>query len=882
MEYMGLTTVWSRTGLFLLWLVLVLLDTAATAQLSTGNRPVQEPGIRGVQIHPGALAPNRRKWYLPQNLYYEYQWRGWEYSNYARDHYQRYVNISLEGTRNYNLFGDYINRGWKIYDWTETSPQRQGSALLKATRFGRWFNSLVISTAKHGQYHTSLTIGDAIRTTLTPLTFSKPTFNGLQWDFLSDKYGLTFLGSRLNAPGTTAINDAAGPSTLENTTRFLGARGVAQVGDFAKLGMTWVNASNTSSELSLGDNSLKGVLTGPQNAGNVERVIIRISDDSPESPESGATLFVDQVIINGELHPEIVPLIRGGVRREGILEANGVDVIELIYDIRNDFSPTEQVATFREVERLEFELVVANDYRIEITSNTQTDSRGEEIFLAVAQARDEITDGSNQTFVRFDYGLPTGHELLGIDLEVINLSNFDLRAEYVINRRFRRLPNQNFRILPVRKDNAHAGYVTASFEKYPFFAYGEFFSMDPDYSTTAFIATPGGAFDYANETQNLFEFVDDNDDQDRFADWQRYRQSEGFAGQGSSVGRDNEVFPGYDENNDFISDLNQNQNNLPDYAEPFMRYQVDPPEFLFGMDMNNNTIVDRFEDDRLPDYPYERDHQGYNTYGGLKITESSRITVGRLQEHQLSSDRESRSVYGLLTVEKSFPGLSISLMELAKVVEDDIPEDRLLWVEPIGTTEFTDPLDNQDTFVNSMYLYARYSGIDNFTALSKMKYEVYKQRGTQAELKRDRSFFGLINSADYSMQTTDKLVLWPKWKSMYKRETPTAPSSLKSHELTETFFFISRYSILPKMWLDFGVEFSVFENLKEAPAVASPRYIEDFRSLVISPLLTNVSAYQGYELTMNAGFLLERQFSKGETRKQSLVFIRIFASSGGI
>ena len=268
--------------------------------------------------------------------------------------------------------------------------------------------------------------------------------------------------------------------------------------------------------------------------------------------------------------------------------------------------------------------------------------------------------------------------------------------------------------------------------------------------------------------------------------------------------------------------------------------------------------------------------------GRFDAGESSRITVGRLQEHQLSSDRESRSVYGLLTVEKSFPGLSISLMELAKVVEDDIPEDRLLWVEPIGTTEFTDPLDNQDTFVNSMYLYARYSGIDNFTALSKMKYEVYKQRGTQAELKRDRSFFGLINSADYSMQTTDKLVLWPKWKSMYKRETPTAPSSLKSHELTETFFFISRYSILPKMWLDFGVEFSVFENLKEAPAVASPRYIEDFRSLVISPLLTNVSAYQGYELTMNAGFLLERQFSKGETRKQSLVFIRIFASSGGI
>jgi hypothetical protein len=875
---MGLTTAWSRTGLCLIGAVCILLDSSASAQLSSGHRPIAEPGIRGPLIHAGALAPNRRKWYLPQNLYYEYQWRGWEYSNYARDNYQRYVNISLEGDRNYNLFGNYINRGWKIYDWTETSPLRQGSEVLKATRFSRWFNSLVISSASHGQYHTSLTVGDAIRTTLTPLTFSKPTFNGLQWDFLSDKHALTIIGSRLNSPGTTAINEDVGAQGLENTSRLLGIRGVTQIGDFAKLGMTFVNASNTSTELSLGDNSLKGVLTGPQNTGNVERVIIRISDDSPETPESGATLFVDQVLINGELHTEIVPLIRGGVRREGILEANGADVIELIYDLRNSFSPTENVATFREIERLEFELVVANDYRIEITSNSQTDSRGDEVFLPVAQARGEISDGSNQRFIRFDYGLPTGQEVLGFDLELINLANFDLRAEYVINRRYRRFQNQNFRVLPARKDEAQAGYVTASYEQYPFFAYGEIFSMDPDYSTTAYISDPGGAIDYANETQNLFEFVDDNDDQDRFADWQRYRQSEGFAG---SIGRDNEVFPGFDENNDFISDLNQNQNNRPDYAEPFLRYQVDPPEFLFGMDMNNNTIIDRFEDDRLADYPYERDHQGYNVYGGLKITESSRFTLGRLQEHQLSTDREASSLYGLLTIEKSFPTVNVSLMDIAKFVRDDIPEDRILWIEPVGTTEFTDPLDNQNTFVNTTYFKARYTGIDRFTASTKLKYEIFKQRGSQQDQRRDRSFFGLINSADYSLPLSSRLVLWPKWKSMYKRETPTDRSLLKSNELTETLFFISRYSVLPKMWVDLGVEFSIFENLEKSPAIASPRYIEDFRSLVISPMLSNVSAYQGYSLTMNAGFLFERQFFKEETKKQSLVFVRIFASSAG-
>ncbi len=878
---MGLKTVCNRVLFFLLGCLFVLLESTATAQLSTGFRPVEEPAIRGVRIQPGALVPNRRKWYLPQNLYYEYQWRGWEYSNYARDKYERYVNTQLEGTRNYNLFGDYINRGWVIYDWSETSPLRQGSALLKGTRFSRWFDSLVISSASHGQYHTSLTVGDAIRTTLTPLTFSKPTFNGLQWDFLSDKYALTLLGSRLNAPGFTALNEAGGASTIENTTRLLGARGVAQVGDFAKLGLTWVNVSNTSSELSLGDNSLKGVLTGPQNTGNVERVIIRITDDSPESDATGASFFVDQVVIDGELHPEIVPLVRGGVRREGILEVSGSDVIELIYDVRNDFSPTEKVGTFREAQELEFELVVSNDYRIEIASNLQTNTRGEQVFLPVAQANGEITDGSNQTFVRYSYGLPTAHEVLGMDIELINLAHFDLRAEYVINRRFRRFPNQNFRKLPANKETAEAGYMTASYQQYPFFAYGEAFTMDPDYSTRAFIADPGGVIDYASETQNLFEFVDDNDDQDRFADWQRFRQSQGLSGSGS-VGRDTDIFPGLDENNDFISDFNQNQNNRPDYAEPFLRYQVDPPEFLFGMDMNNNTLIDRFEDDRLADYPYERDHRGYNAYGGFKITESSQLTLGRLSEDQLSSNRQSRSSYTLFTLQKSYPGLNLSLFEHAKLVEDDIPEDRIVWEDPIGLTDFTDPLNNQNTFVNTLFMQARYSRIRNLNISSKLKYEIYKQQGAQADLKRDRSFFGLINKADYTIRPSKRLTLWPKWKSMYQRETPTTPSALKINELTESLFFIGQYSILPRMWLDFGVEFSNFANLAEQPAEASPSFIEDFRSLVFSALLTNVSSYQGYELTLNSGFLLERQFFQEETLKQSTIFVRIFAATGSI
>ena len=863
-------------------LALLALDWGSTAaQLTTGYRPIAEPGIYGVRIHPGALAPNRRKFYLPQNLFYEYGWRGWEYSNYARDEYERYVDIQLEGNRHYDAFGNYIARGWTIYDWTENNPLRQGSGIFKSPRYSSWFDRVVISSAHKGQFHTALTVGDAIRTTLTPLTFSKPTFNGIQWDFLADKYAFTFLGSRISSPANPAGTQSEAAALVENSTRLLGGRGVAQVGDFAKVGATWVSAHNARSTLDMGDNSLKGVLTTPQNTGSVETVTILISDDSPESSEDGALLFFDRVLIDGEIHPEITPIVRGGIRTGGSLEARGVDNIELIYDIRNSFRPTEKVPTYQEASKIEFELILANDYRVDVTSNVQTDRLGDPVFLPVAQAEGEISDGSNQQFLRFEYGLPTGSDLIGVDFEILSLGGLDLRAEFVRNRRFRRFPNQNLAQHTLAEDKGEAGYITASYTSYPWFAYGEMFTMDPDYSTTAFMANSLGGIDYSSEIFHLFEFVDDNDDQDRFADWQRAGQfGTGVGASGGSVGADLEVFPGLDENNDFVSDFNQNRNARPDYDEPFLRYEVDPPDFLFGMDMNNNTLIDRFEDDRQPDYPYDRDHRGYNAYGGLMLSEDAQLTLGRLSERQLSSARKSKANYGLFTVRWNFPGLQVALFEHAKLVADNIREDRLQWVDPTGRTDFTDPLDNQDTFVNSIYLQAHYNRIRNFRATAKVKHELFNQRGEQADDKRDRSFFGLITKADYTIPIGANLTVWPKWKSTFKREVPTDPAQANIRELEETLFLISRYAILEQTWIALGLEFSWFENLRDRPAELQVGFTEDFTSRVYSILFSNTSAYLGYQLTLNAGLQLESQNFEAEDRNTSLGFIRIFASTG--
>ena len=84
------------------------------------------------------------------------------------------------------------------------------------------------------------------------MTFSKPTFNGVQIDFASDKYAATILASRISEPIRGATNQ---PITRTNATSLFGGRATFQLGDFIELGATLVNArnSNTSLDLFSGD-----------------------------------------------------------------------------------------------------------------------------------------------------------------------------------------------------------------------------------------------------------------------------------------------------------------------------------------------------------------------------------------------------------------------------------------------------------------------------------------------------------------------------------------------------------------------------------------------------------------------------------------------------
>jgi hypothetical protein len=865
---------------------LLATSEKSSAQRSTGfENPYY---TSGTEVAPATLVPSVRKWYLPQRLYSLYDWRQEDYSNYARKPYQRYNDVFLEGSPFYDVYGNYITQGWQVYNWTEDYPTQNGSSISKDPKFRSWFNNILISSSHTGQFYSSLMVGDGIRTTLTPLTFSKPRFDGVQWDMMTDKYAVTLLSSRVNNTGRVAEQEGEGGVQFSTFTNLWAARGQANVGDFAKVGMTFVNAAHRNSDVPFGDNSLQGLLSGPMNADFVRSIIVRVTDDSPEDGEGGALLSRWRIFINGVEHSDdIEPTVEGGLRRRGVIEASGQDVITLTFNLE-DFSPSieDEIDDFRQIKVVEIGLVLANDYKVDITSNKQTNQLGTPVFLPMLRAPGNVKDGSNQAFHRFRYGLPTANRMLGFDLAISGVAGFELRGEFVRNSQFRRFPNENFtRRQALAENEADAMYLTVQQRSYPWTIFAETFSTDSDYSTRAFIPNAEGNVHYDSEERNIYEFVDDNDDQDELPDWtRRYFGDRVNTRQGRGLLTDNAVFPGIDENNDDISDFNRNFNREPDYTEPFLRFEVDPPEFLFGMDMNNNTVIDRFEDDNQADYPYKLGHRGFNAYVGLEVMPGTNIMIGRLDERLLSTARENESTYLLLTAKKEMPerNLRVRLVVNPRKAKDDIPDDVFLWVDAPGTLGISvltrDQLVARDVFINTTFLEVQYDRFFPFT--TKIKHELYNLLGSQGDERRNQSFFGMINKGEYSIALKSWDLL-PRWKQLYSSRVSADRGVLKREELTEIFSIQATRNINKNISFTTGAEYELFYNVRERTDPLPPGYIEDGKTLILAAQVANSSSYLGYALTTNVGVRWVREdIYLAPAASELFSFITVFAGLG--
>jgi hypothetical protein len=842
-----------------------------------------------------AVRPEMHKWYVPRHLpdafdptWYQSQ------SSYAVDDYRQYVSAELEGLVWHDQFGHPVERGWLLYEWQQEQEHRRGSSIWKGNEYNGLFRRLVVASEGGGGLELRLMLGDELETIFTPLTFVKPRFNGLRLDAASDAAKGSLILARPSKPDGDNVFGTLSPSDRTDFVNLFGGHGEWAAAPHVSLGATYVNAHFGNTRETFGSGSPFGgsLMTG-QNQ-NLESLWVRLRDDSPEDGVAGALLFDFDIVLVDTAGTKVrgreigfLPTVEGGSAQGSALAANGSEAIVLAWDL--DALDASGIET-EDLQRVQVELSVANDYHIEASSDLQTNGERRNaapVFLTVRRASGNVQDNSNATVVAVDYGLPTASEVIGFDWNITDWNGFSFQGELVTSRQHRQYPNPGTNTHHTVVEQDLATYGQMRYELHPWELYAEVFSLEDDYNTGAWVLGDFGNIHYDDFTQSRYEFVEDDDDFNGIPEWDRRLHRS-----------DDRAWPGLDENADFLNDYNQNDNLIPDYEEPFLRFRSDRPEFLPGMDMNYNGTVDRFENDNLPDYPYRTDQRGFNAYARTFLGPDISLTAGRQRIRQISADGRTHSDYIVARWELSQPSFHLRLFEHAALVRDDIADPLRMWIQPFGSSgrmrEVLDPLAGDNAWMHSAYVDLTHSLGNAIRFQHRGRWQSMRQRdGDQAllerELRRDSGFRGWIDRAEWRVPV-GLSVLETRWKSEWREYNPPSRRVATGSTLEQIAFLIWTQPLLAESasvtyFPRYGRQ--VFSTELQLGLELSRLWLldgqledveDDYRSWTSVAQLSNRSAYLGYQLVTRIGIQIGRKrFDSQRSQRVSAFFLTIHA-----
>lgn len=757
-----------------------------------------------------------------------------DYLNYGFKDYKNYRLNTTPNLRNYDIFGNFIADGYEIFTLEEfrTREPQVGSLGHKGQFYQNWLHHLIIADDAYGGWNTRLTVGDFIHTTFTPLTLDMVDFNGIRFDAISttDKK-LTLVVSRISDPlkmrsnqtifeaFRTDLGRSGKRGNVNDGVYLLGGHWETNISELFVLGATYVNLNSFDSQRGFRTDGRKGLV--PQNTVPRE-IIVRFQDDSPEDGRGGAAVFdivarvtlappvdaPDEQETVVELRPSSEETSAGVVQRSRHLEASG-----FFRDAAGIDTPVFIDYTFEVPENavdVEFSALVANDYMISMRQNhfRFTDPvRGsgenrESEFAIIRRAEHNIVDASNKRRIRFDYGLATGVEVMGLNGKLA-LPGLEVHGEIVKSNNYYQYPT----LLGKRsKFDDVAGYLTIDKEWSHFSVGAEGFSIGPKFTSynphPSDPQAPLGEAFFFNEPRQSFHrnvgvltstpfypLVDDNDNMlydetpDSWLDLGRPREvSQGRTG----------IFPFFDLDQDGFQDTNRNRNEFADYEEPFLMYFTDPEEFYFGDDFNNNFITDAWEDDNLPNYPYYKDERGLHLRAGFRPVQNLRLTAGRYKVKQIAAAGRNEVVYGRLNLDwRFFSQWRVRWEHESKNVEDDIPNDysRYLLQEGISPvthigTFFEDRLEARDSFINRGLLRIGCRPAEHWNVEGKFRYELNHQGQRSFETgvtqsQDDLNFYGAVFRTGYTYRQGN-LEVKPRFKMLYRfrgRESLEEPTA---------------------------------------------------------------------------------------------------------
>ena len=665
-----------------------------------------------------------------------------DYWNYGKYPFTR-NNVSVRSLELYDRMGTHLLRGLPLFSWRETRSDSVGLQLSDVQRekfFFVFFNNLVAASESYGGWSFGMTVGEPIRTSLTPLTLRTPRWQGLRLDGESSRQGFTMLMTRGALDRFSAFDARLDKSPV----LAYGGHYYYKPSDVLTVGATLFNQHQVDVESKEGS-FFSGTQAYEMNS--PKEISVRIESDAPQRGAAAAVYAVDVdlvVAVDGELQrlssdsesgpgvehrASLEPLeTPRGASRAGdawVVDAPGQSV-DYVFSMPANANVHE--ATFR--------ADVAGDYRISVRQehdflNTAGDapvveSRSwpsppdpthsqlgnplypydfgpteTEPYYTVARAEGR-PDLASRGRVSFDYGIPSGKTLLGTDFQ-LRSRELIANGEIVVD-----VEEKHFPFASDSLDARGKSYTSGSWAymfnvRKPFYTQsmkwewaGELFRMDPDYGGgydsrrggTVFFTDKGGSGGAAAFTQE-FPLMEDNDDNDEypddtFPDQGRFQR---FVPGSYSGGRSGGVYPGLDEDGDLAPDNDRDRNGVPDWTEPFLLFDSDPASFVYGIDFNNNAQPDFRENDDHPDYPIRRDQRGYHTF--LKAHDPlpglRRVSAGWYDVDEIAGHGEARALYARMQGRWTpAAGVGIDVDDDLKLVKDSIRDDVYEWA--IGDT----------------------------------------------------------------------------------------------------------------------------------------------------------------------------------------------------
>ena len=599
--------------------------------------------------------------------------------------------------------------------------------------------------------------------------FSSFTLSQRQSDAVG--WSLFFPGSRgristfISKLTSSSLSNEDKLITTTSDWYMIGARGEANLGvwdinvnnykfslPFPRIGIGYANKYFTNYTLNKTSNPFSGVV----DHNPPEFLYVRFKDGSPENPD-GAKVFGVKLWISGKLQYNFV----AGREPPGVLIDPGISLEDgqsRWVDKDANFVYRFFLPNSSETDSAKFELDIANDYVVELSSDGKT-------YRTVLSAEGNVIDESNRGWKSFYYGESLGKSTLGIDMN-ITLLGIALKAE-----RSWLLQNWQFPSYKGKRsqESASSWFVDANRPWGPLMIAGEYTYIGPFYDASDFVAANDYGGTYLDPSEPFLPKVATEDDLD---------------GDG-----------------------------VKDWEDDFLLFRKDPPKFRLGlsrefMDFNNNGTPDNMETRIKPHYrfDYEEGSKGFQLYTSLAVPFLKGLSVepGFYNKNMLLDKKSSKVWYNLASfIPEEIPNFgTVQLRFLTKRAHDIIPDD---------SVERKDNLALQNSLSNIVTLIADYRKVNDLTLTTKFKY----QYDVDFYGKRRVIDTILINQVKYVIRLSADTTITPAYRND-KTIGYTSPRSEKTSidAVRQAYIVQIVHTLSEFLKVSSGVQYLTYQDLK--------------------------------------------------------------------